>query len=306
VIFSIGVCFYILLRINEGLCSYLFLELALVPLIFTLATLSRTKEVLSASLYLVLYGVFFSLFLVLDLYFGLRYALNYLFLGGLRVRVLTFYAKLPIYGFHHWLPKAHVECVAWGSAILARILLKFRSYAILRHKIFFFLGRVLCLKCLYDMWHTSDFKVWVAYSSISHITLVFSGFILFYEMSYIYYFGPHTLLSSLMFFYYSKDYYYLGSWNYFYFSTALYFYFSIIWCRIPLYVNFLPELMILLSFFKLNLLCVLFYFANFVIFFFVLCKFSWGSLMSCSSGIGYFRLSYFFYGLSLLQFWLFI
>merc|ERR1712131_361395 len=98
-------------------------------------------------------------------------------------------------------------------------------------------------KCLYDMWHTCDFKVWVAYSSISHITLVFSRFILFYEMSYVYYFGPHTLLSSLMFFYY-----------------------SIVWCRIPLYVNFLPELMILLSFFKLNLLCVLFYFANFFIF----------------------------------------
>ena len=227
------------------------MELALIPLIFVLGNLSGTKEVLSASLYLVAYGVFFSLFLLIDLVLGMGHIFNYLFLRGLGLRVLTFYAKLPIYRFHHWLPKAHVECVAWRSAILAGILLKFRSYSILGHKVFFLLRGLFCLKCLYDMWHTSDFKVWVAFSSISHITVVFSRFILFFEMSYVYYFAPHTLLSSLMFFYYSKDYYILRSRNYYYFSTSFYFYLSVVWCGIPIYLNFLPELMVLLSFFKL-------------------------------------------------------
>ena len=209
--FSVRVTFFALLSLNEGLCSYLFLELALIPLIFILSSLSRTKEALSANLYLVSYGVLFSLFLLIDLILCLRSTLNYLFLRGIGVRVLTFYAKLPIYGFHHWLPKAHVECIAWGSAILAGILLKFRSYSILRHSFFLLFRGLLCLKCLYDMWGTSDFKVWVAFSSISHITLVFSGYILYFGAIYIYYFVPHTLLSSLMFFYYSKDYYLLRS-----------------------------------------------------------------------------------------------
>lgn len=301
-----GFTFFILLGLNEGLCSYLFLELALVPLIFILGNLSGTKEVLSASLYLVTYGVFFSLFLLIDLVLGLGQSLNYFFLRSLGLRVLTFYAKLPIYGFHHWLPKAHVECVAWGSAILAGILLKFRSYSILRHKVFFLLGGLLCLKCLYDMWHTSDFKVWVAFSSISHITVVFCRFILFFEMSYVYYFAPHTLLSSLMFFYYSKDYYILGSRNYYYFSTGFYFYLSVVWCGIPFYLNFLPELMVLLSFFKLSFISFLIYFLNFVVFFFVLCKFSWRSLMGSYFRAGYLSSNYCFYGFCLFQFWLFI
>ena len=295
-----------LLSLNEGLCSYLFLELALIPLIFILSALSRTKEVLSASLYLVSYGVFFSLFLLIDLILCLRSTLNYLFLRGIGVRVLTFYAKLPIYRLHHWLPKAHVECIAWGSAILAGILLKFGSYSILGHKVFLLLGGLLCLKCLYDMWHTSDFKVWVAFSSISHITLVFSRFILYFESAYIYYFAPHTLLSSLMFFYYSKDYYLLRSWNYYYFSTGFYFFLSAVWCGIPLYINFLPELMVLLSFFKLDFFCLLAYFINFVVFFFVLCKFSWRSLMSSYFGSRYFSTSFIFYRLCLFQFWFFI
>jgi len=48
---------------------------------------------------------------------------------------------LPAYGFHHWLPKAHVECMALGSSILAGILLKLGSFSILRHKVFFFSRR---------------------------------------------------------------------------------------------------------------------------------------------------------------------
>ena len=203
--------FFILLGLNERLDVYLFLELSLVPFAFVLSVSSSTKEMLSACLYLVTFRIFFSAFMLVDLILGERLNLNFLFLRRIRIRVLTFFAKLPIYGLHHWLPKAHVECVAWGSAVLARLVLKFRSYAILGHKVFFFARCLLCLKCLYDMWFTGDFKVWVAYSSISHITMVFSGYANYYEMCYIYYFVPHTLLSALMFFYYSKDYYKLRS-----------------------------------------------------------------------------------------------
>merc|ERR1712168_1026334 len=173
--------------LNERMGCYLFLELSLVPIVYIMYS-SSTKESLSANLYLVSYSVVLRLFFLFDLILGRGLDLNYLLLRGLGFRSITIFAKLPAYGFHHWLPKAHVECLALGSSILARILLKLKSFSILRHKIFFFLGGLLCLKCLYDMWLTSDFKI-----------------------SYVYYFVPHTLLSGLMFYYFSKDYYYLRS-----------------------------------------------------------------------------------------------
>merc|ERR1712168_1199180 len=265
--------------LNERMGCYLFLELSLVPIVYIMYS-SSTKESLSANLYLVSYSVVLRLFFLFDLILGRGLDLNYLLLRGLGFRSITFFAKLPAYGFHHWLPKAHVECLALGSSILAGILLKLRSFSILGHKIFFFLGGLLCLKCLYDMWLTGDFKIWGAYSSISHITLVFSGFVIYYKMSYVYYFVPHTLLSGLMFYYFSKDYYYLRSRNFYYFTSSSYLYLVVAWCGVPLFLSFVPELMIILSFFKFSVFSFLVYFLNFFIFFFVLCKFCWGSFLN--------------------------
>lgn len=293
------------MSLNERGGIYLFLELSLVPVVFIMFN-SSTKESLSANIYLVSYSVVLRIFFLFDLIFRGGSDLNYLFLGGLGFRVVTFFAKLPVYGLHHWLPKAHVECLALGSSILAGILLKLGSFSILGHKIFFLLGGLLCLKCLYDMWLTSDFKIWVAYSSISHITLVFSGFVLYYKMSYIYYFVPHTLLSGLMFYYFSKDYYFLRSRNFYYFTSSSYLYLVIAWCRVPLFLSFVPELMILVSFFKFSFFCFLIYFINFVLFFFVLCKFCWRSFLNSYFGFNFYNLSYLFYCFSFFQFWVFL
>ena len=39
---------------------------------------------------------------------------------------------IPIYLFHVWLPKAHVETPAYGSIALADVLLKIRKYGLIR------------------------------------------------------------------------------------------------------------------------------------------------------------------------------
>lgn len=95
--------------------------------------------------------------------------------------------KLPMYLFHLWLPRAHVEAPVYGSIVLAAVLLKLGVFGLLKLvpllaacqiiwgvlPLGLFGGIVIALVRLFQ----ADIKTLIAYSSVAHIILVLGAFL---------------------------------------------------------------------------------------------------------------------------------
>lgn len=93
-----------------------------------------------------------------------------------------FAVKVPLFPFHTWLPLTHTEAPTAGSVILAGVLLKLGTYALLRFAIPMtpqaiedfapYIGTFAVIGILYTAlicWVQKDIKKLIAYSSVSHL-----------------------------------------------------------------------------------------------------------------------------------------
>nr|WJQ22397.1 NADH dehydrogenase subunit 4 [Leiopotherapon unicolor] len=104
--------------------------------------------------------------------------------------LLAFLVKMPLYGAHLWLPKAHVEAPVAGSMVLAAVLLKLGGYGMMRMMIMLEpLTKQLSYPFLiFALWgivmtgsiclRQTDLKSLIAYSSVSHMGLVVGGILI--------------------------------------------------------------------------------------------------------------------------------
>ncbi len=177
---------------------YVFWEIMLVPMYFLIGVWGGPRKEYAAIKFFLytLFGSIFMLVSILILYFTSEpHTLNMITLldhgptlsHGLQMVCFIFFfiafaIKVPVWPFHTWLPDAHVEAPTAVSVILAGVLLKMGTYAMLRinwpmfpsalRSLSFWIALLGVIGIIYGALVSmaqKDLKKLVAYSSVSHM-----------------------------------------------------------------------------------------------------------------------------------------
>nr|YP_220598.1 NADH dehydrogenase subunit 4 [Jenkinsia lamprotaenia]BAD89211.1 NADH dehydrogenase subunit 4 [Jenkinsia lamprotaenia] len=191
---------------TEVIMFYVMFEATLVPTLIIITRWGNQAERLNAGTYFLFYTLAGSLPLLvalLTLHHTLgtlsMLTLNFaspLFLSSWGDKIwwvaclLAFLVKMPLYGVHLWLPKAHVEAPVAGSMVLAAVLLKLGGYGMIRMSAILDpltkeMAYPFIVLALWGIIMTgsiclrqTDLKSLIAYSSVSHMGLVAGGILI--------------------------------------------------------------------------------------------------------------------------------
>uniref|UniRef100_A0AAU8BU23 NADH-ubiquinone oxidoreductase chain 4 n=1 Tax=Tenguna medogensis TaxID=3229002 RepID=A0AAU8BU23_9HEMI len=276
---------------------YFFFECSLIPVFLILFGWGYQPERLSAGFFLIFYTLFGSFPFLLSIFymFSLFGGFNFLFFEVLSNYFLmifitvSFFISFPLFGFHLWLPSAHVEAPVSGSMILAGVMLKLGGYGLIRcisflYNFFFFYGYFIISICLFGCivlsmfcLIQSDLSILIAYSSVCHMSLIISGIV---SMNMYGFFGSlmfmvgHGFVSSGLFYLVGLMYDRLGSRSFFILKGLMSIYpsMSLIWflfCSMnlscPPSLNLFSEICLIISLLSWSFKVIYFFF--FILFF---------------------------------------
>nr|QOJ44859.1 NADH dehydrogenase subunit 4 [Allobates chalcopis] len=188
---------------NNLILFFIMFEATMIPTLILITRWGAQKERMMAGTYLLFYTLSGSMALLTALLFFHENigTLSFMLLKEVTAQsyslpfapmwwaasLLAFLIKMPLYGVHLWLPKAHVEAPIAGSMILAGTLLKLGGYGILRMGFMtgdslLFLSTPLIIFSLFGVFlsailcsRQTDLKSLIAFSSVSHMGLVIAA-----------------------------------------------------------------------------------------------------------------------------------